>query len=113
MKDFAKKYIAWYDALPLWAKIVLCLLWAIPAGLYRLSKSVLADNTVGIVLAILVTFFGGEIVLIIDIVTLAMKNKIFWLDEISEVMSTATANDEAPAEEKAEETPATDNTDAE
>ena len=108
MKDFATKYIKWYDSLPLWAKIVLCFFWAVPAGLYRFSKSALAENTLGMVLAVLATCIGGEVLLIIDIVTLAMKGKIYWLDELNEVLSTDNATEEAPATEEA--APATEET---
>ena len=94
MKDFAAKYIKWYDECPLWAKVLLCFLWAIPAGLYRFSKSVLADNTVGMVLAIVLTLIGGEILWVIDLISLIVKGKLYWLDNINEIIST---------DEKAEE----------
>ncbi|MBR7163166.1 MAG: hypothetical protein IKD35_04240 [Clostridia bacterium] len=116
MKDFATKYIKWYDSVPLWAKVLLCFLWAIPAGLYRFSKSALADNTMGMVLAVIVTLIGGEIVFFLDIITLILKGKIFWLDELNEVMSTESApSEEAPATEEApaEEAPVADEADAE
>lgn len=39
MKDFAKKYIDWYQGLDKVVKILLCILWDVPANLYRLAKS--------------------------------------------------------------------------
>ena len=112
MKDFATKYIKWYDSVPTWAKVLLCFLWAIPAGLYRFSKSALADNSLGMVLAVVVTLAGGEIVFIIDLITLIAKGKLYWLDELNEIFpSDAPKADEAPATDDApvaDEAPATD-----
>ena len=39
MKDFAKKYLDWYNGLDKIVKILLCLLWDIPSNLCRLAKS--------------------------------------------------------------------------
>ena len=104
MKDFATKYIQWYDSCPLWAKVLLCFLWAIPAGLYRFSKSVLADNTVGMILAVVLTLVGGEILWVVDLISLIVKGKLYWLDNINEIIST-----DAKAEEPANaETPEND-----
>lgn len=107
MKDFATKYIKWYDALPLWAKVLCCFLWAVPSNLYRFSKSALAENTVGMVLAIVICILGGWLFLLIDIFSLLIKGKILWLDDINEIIAT----DEKPAEESAtEEAPAEETT---
>ncbi len=104
MKDFATKYIQWYDECPLWAKVLLCFLWAIPAGLYRFSKSVLADNTVGMILAVVLTLVGGEILWVVDLISLIVKGKLYWLDNINEIIST-----DAKAEEPVNaETPEND-----
>ena len=105
MKDFAAKYIKWYDECPLWAKVLLCFVWAIPAGLYRFSKSVLADNTIGMVLAIVLTFVGGEILWIIVLVSLIAKGKLYWFDNINEIISTD-AKTEEPATAESTETDA-------
>ena len=94
MKDFATKYIKWYDELPQWAKVLLCFLWAIPAGLYRFSKSALADNTMGMVLAVVLTLVGGEFLWIVDLISLIVKGKLYWLDNLDEILST-----DAPAKE--------------
>ena len=101
MKEFATKYLEIYDSMPLWAKVLLCFLWAIPAGLYRFSKSVLADNTIGMVLAIVLTLVGGEILWVIDLISLIVKGKLYWLDNINEIIST---------DEKAEEPTSTETT---
>ena len=109
MKDFAAKYIKWYDSVPVWAKVLLCFLSAIPAGLYRFSKSALTDNSLGMVLAIVITLVGGEIIFIIDLITLIVKGKLYWLDELNEIFpADAPKAEEAPAEDApvADEAPA-------
>ncbi len=82
MKDFAKKYIETYEGFSKIVKILLCLLWDIPSNLYRFSKSALKDNTLGMVLAVIAAIFGGWILFVIDIITLAVSDKIYWLDEL-------------------------------
>ncbi|UKI20790.1 MAG: hypothetical protein L6V83_04090 [Christensenella sp.] len=41
------------------------------------------ESVLGIVLAILVMIFGGWLVCVIDIVSLALKDKIFWIDDLN------------------------------
>lgn len=82
MKDFAKKYIETYEGFSKIVKILLCLLWDIPSNLYRFSKSALKDNTLGMVLAVIAAIFGGWVLFVIDIITLAVNDKIYWLDEL-------------------------------
>lgn len=82
MKDFAQKYLDWYNGLSKIAKVLLCLLWDVPSNLYRFSKSALKDNMAGIILAVIIGIFGGWILFIIDIVCLILKEKIYWLDDL-------------------------------
>lgn len=84
MKDFAKKYIDWYQGLDKVVKILLCILWDVPANLYRLAKSAQKDSVVGIVLAIVLMIFGGWVLCVIDIVSLALKDKIYWIDDLKD-----------------------------
>lgn len=37
----------------------------------------------GVVLAIMVMIFGGWLLCVIDIVSLALKDKIFWIDDLN------------------------------
>lgn len=110
MKDFAKKYLDSYNGFSKIVKILLCLLWDIPSTLYRFSKSALKDNALGMVLAVLIGLVGGWILFIIDIVTLALKDKLLWLDDLGideDKMATSLKSDESAEEApKAEETPA-------
>lgn len=84
MKDFAKKYIDWYQGLDKVVKILLCILWDVPANLYRLAKSAKNDSVAGIVLAIVLMIFGGWVLCVIDIVSLALKDKIYWIDDLKD-----------------------------
>lgn len=83
MKDFAKKYIKWYQGLDKVVKILLCILWDVPANLYRLAKSAQKDSVLGIVLAIVLMIFGGWVLFVIDIVSLVVKDKIYWIDDLN------------------------------
>lgn len=83
--ELAEKYISLYESLPVWAKLILALLWNIPSGIYRICKSIKAKNVLYIVLAVLLTICGGFFVLwIIDLVTIIVKNKIYWFDDLAE-----------------------------
>lgn len=84
MEEFAKKYLAWYQGLDKIAKILLCLLWDVPANLYRLAKSVQKDSVLGVVLSIVLMIFGGWVLCVIDIVSLALKDKIYWIDDLKD-----------------------------
>ena len=105
MKDFATKYLEKYNGFSKIVKILLCLLWDIPSTLYRFSKSALKDNTLGMILAVLIGLVGGWILFIIDIVTLALKDSLLWLDDLGiseEKMATALKEEngeDAPAKE--------------
>lgn len=70
-----------FDNLPLWAKIVLALpfldiVWVV----YRLIKSIENNNTVGIVLAVILLIVGIPFLWLVDIVTLALQNRVIWFD---------------------------------
>jgi uncharacterized membrane protein len=81
MKEFATKYLELYDSMPLWAKVLLSVFWAIPNGLYRFSKSALAESETGMALAVVVSFFFGEILILIDIITLLISGKVLWIND--------------------------------
>ncbi len=89
MEDFAKKYISWYQGLDKVVKILLCILWDVPANLYRLAKSAQKDSVLGIVLAILLMIFGGWVLFVIDIISIILKDKIYWIDDLADSNSCA------------------------
>ncbi len=77
MKDFIKAL----DELPLLVKIILALpvidiVWVI----YRIIKSVASENTLGIVLGVLLLIIGMPFLWLIDIITLIVYNKVLWLE---------------------------------
>ena len=109
MKDFAKKYLDSYSGFSKIVKILLCLLWDIPSTLYRFSKSALKDNTLGMILAVVLGIFGGWILFVIDIVTLAFKDKLLWLDDLGvdeDKMAASTKSDDSAKDEKKDDAPA-------
>ena len=91
MKEFAKKYIDWYQGLDKVVKILLCILWDVPANLYRLAKSAQKDSVLGIVLAIVLMIFGGWLLFVLDIVSLALKDRIYWIDDLADSANSDTA----------------------
>ena len=76
-----KKFVDAMEKLPLWLKIVLALpaldiVWVI----YRLAKSIDKNNTIGIVLAIVLIIIGIPFLWLIDIITLLISNYVLWID---------------------------------
>lgn len=75
------KAIKTFDDMPLWLKIILALpaldiVWVI----YRLLRSVKASNVIGIVLAVLLIIVGIPFLWLVDIISLAVAQKVFWID---------------------------------
>jgi hypothetical protein len=76
-----KAYVKFMDGLPRIVKIIFALpilsfLW----GFYRIAKSASKKNTIGVILAIILFFFSGFILWIIDLITIIVKGKILWID---------------------------------
>ncbi|MDD7675788.1 MAG: hypothetical protein SO125_07635 [Eubacteriales bacterium] len=76
-----KQLISAIDDLPLIVKIIFSLpvidvIWSV----YRLCRSIDKQNVVGIVLAVLLLFFGPTIVWIIDLICVLLNGKVWWLD---------------------------------
>ena len=77
MKDLIKSI----DNLPKLVKLIL----AIPAldiiwVVYRLLRSLVKENTLGIVVAIVLIFVGIPFMWLIDIICIALNDKVWWLD---------------------------------
>ncbi len=69
------------DNLPLWAKVIIALpfldvLWHV----YRILKSVSKNDTLGIVLAVLIIVIGVPFFWIIDMICIAVNGHIWWID---------------------------------
>lgn len=76
-----QQFIKALDDLPWIAKIILCLpaldiIW----NIYRLCRSIDKQNTLGIVLAVVMTVVGFAFVWIIDLICIIMNQKIWWID---------------------------------
>lgn len=81
MKNFAQKYLDWYLSQDKLTRALFCILWDIPSNLYRISKSASNNSIIGVLLAILLMIFGGWVLLVIDILTISFKDKVYWLEE--------------------------------
>ena len=74
MKDLIKAM----DKLPLLVKLILCIpaldiVWTV----YRLAKSLVAGNTLAIVVSIIL-FFCFPVVWLIDLICILLNGKVWW-----------------------------------
>ncbi|MDE7100813.1 MAG: hypothetical protein K2O05_03060 [Anaeroplasmataceae bacterium] len=77
MNDLIKTF----DDLPLIVKVILCIpmldiIWSI----YKICRSVSKSNVLGIILGILTIFPGAFFIWLIDLVTVLLNGKVWWLD---------------------------------
>lgn len=75
-----KNLIKAIEELPWIIKLIFCIpgidiIW----NIVRLCRSIVANNVVGIVLAIIL-FFCAPFVWIIDLICVILKGKIWWID---------------------------------
>ena len=76
MKDFLKVI----DELPFIVKVILCIpMLDIVWNIYRLIKSIDANNNVGIILSIILLIVGVPFVWLIDLICVLMNKKIWWV----------------------------------
>ncbi|MDE7161817.1 MAG: hypothetical protein K2N65_03550 [Anaeroplasmataceae bacterium] len=76
-----KELIKDFDNLPLIVKVILCIpsldiVWSI----YKICRSAVNNNALGIILGVLTIFPGAFFIWIIDLVTLLVNGKVWWLD---------------------------------
>lgn len=76
-----KQLVSAADALPKIVKLILALpfldiVWAA----YRLIKSIVKTNPLGIVLGILLLVFGIPFLWLIDLIFIALNKPVLWLD---------------------------------
>ena len=75
MKDLVKAL----EGLPWIVKLLLVIFWGIYGNLYRLFRSIAANNILGIILSIVLLLCGGFIVLwIFDLVCVIIGKDIWW-----------------------------------
>ncbi len=82
MEDLARKYLAWYQSQDKLTRTLFCILWDIPSNLYRIAKSASQSSVIGVALAILLMIFGGWVLCVIDVLTIAFKDKVYWLEDL-------------------------------
>lgn len=76
-----KELIKTLDNLPFVVKLILCIpLLDIVWSVYKLCRSITKNNVLGIVLAILTIVPGALFIWIIDLLTLVLTGKVWWLD---------------------------------
>ena len=73
--------VAAFDNLPKWAKFILAvplldIVWVV----YRLLRSVEKQNVLGIVLAVLLIFIGIPFLWLVDIITIILQDRVYWID---------------------------------
>lgn len=88
MKNLAQKYLDWYTSQGKIVRLLFCILWDIPSNLYRLAKSIKQNNTIGIVIAVLLLICSGWVLFVIDILSIALKDKVYWLEDLDIIEST-------------------------
>lgn len=70
-----------FDDLPLIVKVILCIpMLDIVWSIYKICRSIDKSNVLGIVLGILTIFPGAFFIWIIDLVTLLVSGRVWWLD---------------------------------
>lgn len=74
-------FVKTMDELPLIVKIIL----AIPAldiiwVVYRLVKSLNKKSTIGVVLALVLLFFGWPFLWLLDIIFIVLRGQVLWVD---------------------------------
>jgi hypothetical protein len=77
-----KQFIKAIDDMPFIVKLLLCLpVLDIVWNIYRICKSADKNNTVGIVLAIVVLLLGSyTVVWLVDLICVLVNKKIWWID---------------------------------
>lgn len=81
MENLARKYLAWYQDQDKLTRAFFCILWDIPSNLYRIATSASKSSIIGVVLAVLLMIFGGWVLMVIDILSIALKGKVYWLED--------------------------------
>lgn len=76
-----KNLIKAFDDLPLIVKVILCIpMLDIVWSIYKIARSADKSNLLGIILGILTIIPGAFFIWIIDLITVLLNNKVWWLD---------------------------------
>ena len=77
MRDLIKAF----DDLPLIVKVILCIpMLDIVWSIYKICRSADKGSLLGIILGILTIIPGAFFIWIIDLVTVLLNNRVWWLD---------------------------------
>lgn len=69
------------ENLPYIVRILLTVFWGIYGNLMRLFRSLVKNNLVGIILAVVLLICGGFVVLWIwDVIRVIMGKQVWWID---------------------------------
>ncbi len=76
-----QQFVSAMDKLPKLVKVILAIpfldiIWVI----YRLCRSIAKNSIVGIVLAVVLIIIGIPFLWLIDMITLAVTDKVLWID---------------------------------
>ena len=76
-----KNLIKAIDDLPWLVKLILCIpalgiVWSI----YRICRSLVKENLLGVVLGVLTIFPGAAFIWLIDLICVLVNKKVWWLD---------------------------------
>lgn len=75
-----KQIVKQLEALPWIVRVLLTIFVGIYGNLIRLLKSLAANNTVAVILSVILLCTGGLVVLwIIDLITVLLDKKIWWI----------------------------------
>ncbi len=74
-----KNFIKAMDKLPLLVKVILCLpildiVWVV----YRICKSIADNNTLGIILGIILIIVGIPFLWLVDLICVLVGGKVWW-----------------------------------
>lgn len=76
-----KELVDAFDGLPLLVKCLLCIPFlAIVWWVYRICRSVMKNNAVGIVLAVILLIIGIPFMWLIDLICLLVTGRVLWVD---------------------------------
>lgn len=76
-----KSLIDAVDGLPLIIKLILCIpCVAIFWQIYRIARSLQANNLVGVVIAIVLIIVGIPFMWLVDLICLLLNKKVWWID---------------------------------
>lgn len=76
-----KELVDAFDGLPLIVKCLLCIpAIAIVWWIYRICRSVMKNNTVGIVIAVILLVVGIPFMWLVDLISLLVVGRVLWVD---------------------------------